>query len=399
MADFNVPVARRVLATPELLRNIFFSLNHCDNYRTALVCRAWSEIALDALLDEVDDICALFNLLAPLKSSEVDGESQLFVRCPTPQDWTNFEKYSRRVKSLTVECTALLPSASVFDDIGRTRIRQEILPNMWTLRWLSDLSQGVLFLHSGIRDLSFRIAVFFIRTACFFGRNITGLKIASLGNSVMDFQPVGCFEAELSTMFAQLQHLQEVSFPRFWLNATLCRVLGQLPRLTEVDFEWEEGYGNPLDTVTFNPISGSEAASEDVTFPSLTNFGQSAPFSEVARFLASWQGSCRLKILTLASQILESADDFHSALVTITNHCPQLTWLALTCLITPYRHHPRPASQPRITLDTLFLLHKLKHLDCIEISHTLPFALSNEDFLILVREWSQMETLCFGYDP
>lgn len=59
----------RVLAIPELLDTIFRTMDNRSNLNNALVCRAWSEIALDTLWREVDDLHRLFNLLAPLKKT------------------------------------------------------------------------------------------------------------------------------------------------------------------------------------------------------------------------------------------------------------------------------------------------------------------------------------------
>ncbi|TFK61091.1 hypothetical protein BDN72DRAFT_883320 [Pluteus cervinus] len=398
--------AHRVLAIPELLRSVFFSLPGLDNnYRTALVCRAWSEIALDVLWYEVDDICTLFNLLVPLTNLTDESSDQAFVRCPTPQDWTKFEKFSRRVKKLTVDSTTELPSTSVFDDIGRTRIRQEILPNLWSLKWCSNLSRGIVFLHPGIRDLVFKIdseapdqAKLFVQNACFFAQNITTLTIR-VGRTGLsrDSLAVRCIEAELLTWFAELQSLRTLELPRFWLTSPVCEVLGLLPHISELEFDWEAGgYGDPLDTLTFNPIWDP---GNPVIFPSLTMFGQSSPFSDGARFISSCQRSSHLINLTLTSQTLESPDAVRSALNIITTRCPNLSWLGLTCLTTPYRHPPKRGSHPRITLDTLLPLHNLKYLKGLEINHALPFALSNKDFRVLVKTWSKMDYLRFGHDP
>ncbi|TFK60413.1 hypothetical protein BDN72DRAFT_965696 [Pluteus cervinus] len=400
-------MTHRVLTIPELLRNIFFSLpggTHRDTYYATLVCHTWSEIALDVLWYEVDDICTLFNLLVPLIKLETDPPAGRKNQACHAEDWVRFEKYSRRVKMLAIESTTILPSPSVFDDIVRTRIRHEILPNLWSLRWLSDPSQGAIFLHSGIQELAFLInfdhieeAKIFIRNACFSSRNITTLEIevGSEGDSTAAPHPVECIEAELSSWFAQLQDIRWLFLPKFWHTSRLCRLLSQLPNLVHLGFKFGGlNYGNPLDTMAFIPISNGEK----LVFPSLTKLSQNTPFSEMTRFLSSWQGSCQLQELTVASQILESPDGFRSALDVITTECPQLTWLGLTCLTTIYRHHPRGASHPRITLDTLLQLHKLKGLTSLEITHTLPFALTDEDFLVLVREWSQMESLRFGYD-
>jgi len=58
--------SHRVLCIPELLDMVFQYLDPCSNAMNARVCKIWSEIALDSLWKEVDDLKRLFNLLAPL---------------------------------------------------------------------------------------------------------------------------------------------------------------------------------------------------------------------------------------------------------------------------------------------------------------------------------------------
>ncbi|TFK60169.1 hypothetical protein BDN72DRAFT_905209 [Pluteus cervinus] len=407
MADSTA--THRALAIPELLRSFFFALPDTrDNSHTALVCRTWSDIALDVLWYEVNDICILFNRLVPLTKSTTGSQPrQEFARCPEPQDWIDFGKYSHRVRKLKVGGTAILPAPSFFDDIGRSRVQHKILPNLWSLRWFVEPRHSVTFLHLGIRDLAVWMDTydpnqmrFFMRNARFFSPNVVTLEITTGYAEDSDPHLVGSIVAELSIWFAQLHDLRSLTLPRYWMTTPVFKVLSQHSHFTRAEFEYgpQSGYGNPLDTMEFRPLLNSES-SPDVVAPSLTSLSQSAPFSEMTQFISSWRGSIHLQELTIASQILEPPDAFRSALNVITVHCPQLTWLGLTCLTTPYRHHPRPSSHSRITLDTLLQLHKLKHLISFEITHTLPLALSNEDFLILIKEWPKMETLRLGYNP
>jgi F-box-like len=57
----------RVLAIPELLDMIFSYGTKASNAFCACVCRRWSEVALDNLWREVDNMYCLFGLLAPLE--------------------------------------------------------------------------------------------------------------------------------------------------------------------------------------------------------------------------------------------------------------------------------------------------------------------------------------------
>ncbi|TFK57996.1 hypothetical protein BDN72DRAFT_918005 [Pluteus cervinus] len=238
-----------------------------------------------------------------------------------------------------------------------------------------------------------------MRHARFFSCNVVTLEIRTGYEGSTNPHPVGCIGQELASWLAQLQELQEVTLPRFWLTTHVSRALSQLPRLLRVLYSHMHGGGNPLDTLNFKPISDPGVDSE-IFFPSLVILYQNAPFSQITQFISSWKGSSNLVDLTLASQLLETPDSFRSALLVITDRCPLLLGLGLTSLITPYLDHPRAApSRLRITLDDLLPLLKLNHLHSLDISHALPLALTNDDFLVLIRGWPGMERLCLGSDP
>ena len=62
----------RVLRIPELLQMIFCTLDLPSNAVNARVCKQWSDIALDILWREIDELYILFKILAPLIKS-VEG--------------------------------------------------------------------------------------------------------------------------------------------------------------------------------------------------------------------------------------------------------------------------------------------------------------------------------------
>ena len=62
--------SHRVLFIPELLDIIFNFLDRDSNIVNARVCKRWSEIALDVVWKEVDDLIYLFRLLKPICQQE-----------------------------------------------------------------------------------------------------------------------------------------------------------------------------------------------------------------------------------------------------------------------------------------------------------------------------------------
>lgn len=83
MTAFSASPTSRVLEIPELLDMIFGLLDNPSNASNASVCRRWSEIALDTLWREVDDLHRLFGVLGPLKQlGETPGLDDPYVRSP-----------------------------------------------------------------------------------------------------------------------------------------------------------------------------------------------------------------------------------------------------------------------------------------------------------------------------
>ena len=72
----------RVFGIPELLDMVFRFLDDASNASNVRVCRQWSEIALDTLWRDVNDLHRLFGLLAPLQRP--DGRDE-YVRDATIQ--------------------------------------------------------------------------------------------------------------------------------------------------------------------------------------------------------------------------------------------------------------------------------------------------------------------------
>jgi F-box-like len=62
----------RVLRIPELLQMVFGVLDLPSNTVNARVCKQWSDIALEMLWRDVDDLYLLLKILAPLAKT-VEG--------------------------------------------------------------------------------------------------------------------------------------------------------------------------------------------------------------------------------------------------------------------------------------------------------------------------------------
>jgi hypothetical protein len=77
----------RILGIPELLDMVFRFLDEASNASNARICRQWSEIALDTLWRDVNDLHRLFGLLAPLRKADDHEEFELLLKSDDHGDY------------------------------------------------------------------------------------------------------------------------------------------------------------------------------------------------------------------------------------------------------------------------------------------------------------------------
>lgn len=74
-----LPTPHRIFSIPELLCMIFKSMRDVDNVKNAQVCKLWSDIALDALWSDTQDLHRLFNILSPISLGEGPRKESHYV--------------------------------------------------------------------------------------------------------------------------------------------------------------------------------------------------------------------------------------------------------------------------------------------------------------------------------
>jgi hypothetical protein len=79
MANLLRSSQQRVLAIPELLELVLGFGDHTLQYACALVCQAWSNIALDLLWRDVDGLLNILRILCPLKVEMYLRDSKRWV--------------------------------------------------------------------------------------------------------------------------------------------------------------------------------------------------------------------------------------------------------------------------------------------------------------------------------
>ncbi|KZP14522.1 hypothetical protein FIBSPDRAFT_1048739 [Athelia psychrophila] len=401
----------RILSIPELLDIIFSHLDEPTNASNAVVCKAWSEVALNVLWADVDDLQRLIGLLVPLV---VKRNVYTMARSPLPADWKRFENYARRVRRLHYEPTASpWPCPSVFAELASTRLSMHILPNLHTLHWLASSSthdpelllHAKLFLHPRLTRLAAYLPIrasdsFIINPPDDFFAEVLARAPHLVRLDLRMDVPARYISGPVCDLLRALPELEKVVLPEHHITSAVLGALATLPRLRVVQFEYgpEQGDGDAADVLAIAP------SLEVGAFPALMDLSLTVPLAALTALLPSLGGLTHLYVDTPAVQ---TSLDVSSLLSALPSGCPSLVALYLELLwLRPAEDGddddaPLWADRERedmLTLDTLRPLLVLP-LREFTLTHDRPLLLSPAEVRQLARAWPQIEVLVLACEP
>ncbi|XP_006456157.1 hypothetical protein AGABI2DRAFT_210964 [Agaricus bisporus var. bisporus H97] len=394
----------RVLAIPELLDTVFKSMDSRSNLNNALVSRAWSEIALDTLWRQVNDLYRLFNLLAPLRIEPISGKYE-FSHPPESSDWTRFHRYSKRVRELVYNehKSKRKLNQSVFDDVARTRISISILPNMHTLGWSASISLCVMFLNSNIKNFTVHIPSSIDVASSrpllrpFFD-DITARMPDLMSLNIQTNIPMNALELDVVRLLESLPNLHKLILPRFCFTTSIAECVSRLSKLGCIEYHYseEQGNGEADDIKLFKPEL-SEGA-----FPSLWDLSLATTYDDLQRFLTIPFSPSSITMLHVESPNIETPGAIHQLLVAISENCQMLKFLALISRRQSFEvdlSEDQINTTRRVSMDTLKPILACANLTSFEIIHQYPLLLQQEDVETFATRWPSLETLNLNSEP
>lgn len=81
MSLYGLTPSQRVLEIPEIVELIFSFLDAASNANNAVVCKRWSELALNIVWRDVTDVRRLFNVLAPMRIAPLSVRERFYKDC------------------------------------------------------------------------------------------------------------------------------------------------------------------------------------------------------------------------------------------------------------------------------------------------------------------------------
>ncbi|KAF8207595.1 hypothetical protein K438DRAFT_2078157 [Mycena galopus ATCC 62051] len=394
----------RVLDVPELLDMIFGFLDHASNVSNASVCKRWSEIALDTLWRDLDDLYRLFGILKPLRPTVTGdpGSPHAFLTPPDADDWRRLEKYSRRVRRLTYQVDPERPRSicpTVFEDVARTRVTLSILPGIHTLVWDAAPSLAVIFMQPTVKHFTLWLPesiapdshLPFFRDVVSRMPNLTTLDIRSV-------VPMHSIEPSMVFLLQNLTKLRKVVLPRFSVTTHIAQTLQHLEDLGTVEFQYgsEHGCGDPSDTEVFKPTLTMGA------FPSLFDWSLTCSVEDCASIMRQSSAPTNLTALYVDSRLMESPAAVHELLTVLAQTCQLLESLGIITLVNdtePLQALADVPTEERINYSTLRPVQDFPNLTIFEITHQYPLDLKLADLEQLARSWPSLRKLVLNNEP
>ncbi|KAG1857028.1 hypothetical protein DFJ58DRAFT_727051 [Suillus subalutaceus] len=383
----------RVLFIPELLGIIFSFVDEDDHVNNACVCKEWSEITLDIIWREVDDLSRLLALLRPYK---MKGRSSM--DCQTQGTGQDSRNMPIRVRILRFQQDGDVYYTGLLDDMARTRTTLDMLPNLHTLEWIYEdvdcMERATLFMHQRLRHLiisapplRYKDKVSFFLDVCIRAPHLHSLDLR------VPYR-VQYIETAILELLRGLPDLKKVIFPEFFLTSSIVSELSRMKHINIVQFEYghEQGFGEEKDVDTFSPVL------EQGAFPALWDLAVTARIEHVMRFMNADFAPINLTSLYINTYVEHKPEELHTLFVMLSERC-----CCLSQLYVLLAHHITgelelvPANQ--ITFNTLTPLLSFPNLVTFQVMHKYPVNITLEEIEELACQWPSLESLALNEEP
>ncbi|THU76566.1 hypothetical protein K435DRAFT_846558, partial [Dendrothele bispora CBS 962.96] len=366
-----------VLRIPEILCIILRSLSRSHLSHCASVCKQWSNVSLDIMWHEVDDLRAFFNLLAPVGvesgRERTELKSYTFLVDPGPEDWDRFQKnYCWRVRRLTLDSYPRDGDIkSLIAQVALVRSCRPILPNLTEISYTGLLDRGfnecaTLFMHEGVSK------AFITQSKELDCRNflrVIRVRMPFLAHLKLDIFPLLQNMETVNELVAALPRLHSLVVPECLDKSPVLRALVDPTKLTR----FETTYYTEV-----KPLS------------ILSHLNELYVFIHYRSLTASF--SSRMSQLTtviVTTKIIESPSDVMALLSAVVQTCPKLSSLCLDI-----EEYVLPDDEPsRIQMKHLKPLLACSTLTEFSLEHPYALALDNNDIEEITSHLKALEVL------
>ncbi|CAE6438057.1 unnamed protein product [Rhizoctonia solani] len=394
-----LPDPHPALLLEDVLRTIFDWADIPTRAAGAAVSRRFMRPALAALWHKSAKIFDMLCLIAPLER-EPSMLSYCFARPIMPSDWTRFtEIYAPLIHEIHYtpawSTVSRKLSASVFDDLARSRLQLHILPNLTSLQWYpnstQDLRQCEIFMSPSLRSLDVSIpAAEEVYVEAFFAMTKVRAPNLRVFQFECQFRAI-TVEHWLCDLLDTCKSLRGLGLSHYFLTANVLASASRLPELEEILLWSRSPMGEIEDVMTLDMHQLQPGS-----FPRLHEFSLDASLAQMRTFVSIPAFNPQaLTYLHITSLEIERPSDIQSFLETLVDVCHPLETLVLSMLVKWVEITP----PPRITMEHIRPILKFKHLLDFDVTYNYPFYVTDADLEYIARSWPTLRTLMLSEYP
>ncbi|KLO14236.1 hypothetical protein SCHPADRAFT_996701 [Schizopora paradoxa] len=397
----------------EIQDNIFSFCPPGDLARCARVCKSWTSAPLDRLWYTQTGLVNLFRILAPLRPILSNGEFpshikiKRFTRDVVFSDWKRFESYATRIRHLEIPptrtpATLLDPSALEQLVLEKPATMPVLLPSLKRLQiwgqltleypWLSFF-KGVL--HESLRDIAISFSSKTYQAVVDFYLDLAprspSITTLHLWNSLTSIDQAT--EASVTQIIHSLRELNTIHIQSCQLTPIILSSLHQHPNIRKISIIKETIRSGRT------PSGLLPASLEEGAFRRLTDLTLLCSLPELNRYLSSGTVCDCLEVLLIDVVSQPSAESFRNCLVRIVESFPGIASLVITRREDLSVVGSKREETATLSLQDLELLPRLRNLCNLEIHHTDPISMSDNELTGLLSQCPSLSTVYLNSEP
>ncbi|KAK7466188.1 hypothetical protein VKT23_004912 [Stygiomarasmius scandens] len=390
--------ALHVLAISEVLRMIFCNLERRWLVCCALVCKGWSEVALDVLWYKVEGVLQLAAALAPVgKPYNSISDYEYLGRpgdCELLRRWSRFESmYCNRVHVFHVNKYFY----ALLRPLSQIRPPRPLLPKLRTFIYdgcvdLNCVDVLVTFLHEGVErcTLSDRITLREKLTVPGFSALCHFIEVRTpfLTHLVLNFSPNPEFVEFVAHLFRTgLSRVIAVELPAFRDISTILSAARYHPKIQNLTFgRYELRRNQPsLAVAVVGPPDSS-----DVSFLHLEQISfNTAKYKALCDFFV---GSFRkLRFVNILTCTVESPSAIRMIVSKMSQSCPNICSLKVSFVDALSKHVPNLASLEDILhLEDIMPVLQCPNITHFDFQHPYPFDITDSGIQAIALAWPKL---------
>ncbi|KAK7453338.1 hypothetical protein VKT23_012017 [Stygiomarasmius scandens] len=376
---------------------------------------AWSELALDALWYEVDDLEILLKpfgqIVVTSRNIKVENATSYsydpwriitettyeLQSLPSHSQWLRFQQlYAPRVRILRLKVEDPHKAQSLVNLLSQIRSFEPLLPNLRTVKWNRLFAKGLrepvfAFTHERIQQFDLTDTGEY-SLGKYIACEAIVTRMPNLTKLALNIEPDVKYVPALINMIKGLKSLQLLTIPPFFDMSSIIVFLSVLQGLKELRI-FSPQNGRVVKTLKYH----RDAAS--VYFPVLESLTIFCNYETTSALFC--HEIPHLKHIHVLTPIRERPIHVQGLLAKISNTCPRVTQISLGIKYgTIHAQEVKQSFSPDclVTLETISPILR-SSISSFRIQHPLPLDFGLNDIDVIASSWPRLKILNLGCDP